>query len=143
MDKKYFKILLKLANKAYARDEVPISAIIVYRNKIIAKSYNQRVNTNYTISHAEIEVINQANKKLKDWRLNKCTMYVTMKPCDMCEKVIKEARIEEVYYLVERDAQKKPYNKTEFIKCNEIQNAEAIKKYKSKLASFWKKKRKN
>ena len=88
MDKKYLKILMKLANKAYKLDEAPIAAIIVYRNKIIAKGYNLRNESNYTISHAEIEAINRANKKLKSWRLNNCTMYVTMKPCEMCEKVI-------------------------------------------------------
>jgi len=141
MERKYIKILLKLAKRAYDRNESPIAALIVYRNKIIAKSYNQRKSSNYTISHAEIEVISQANRKLKDWRLNNCTMYVTMKPCEMCEKVIKEARIDKVYYLVDRDSIKKQYDRTQFIKNRESENTDYIKKYKIILAEFWKNKR--
>jgi len=141
MERRYIKILLKLANKAYRKDEVPVAAIITYKNRIIAKAYNKRISTNCTISHAEIEAIIQANKKMKDWRLNKCIMYVTMKPCEMCEKVIKESRIDKVYYLVERDINKKQYSKTEFIKSPEFASEDLVKKYKNKLANFWKNKR--
>ena len=141
MERKYVKQLLKLASKAYNQDEAPVAAIIVHRNKIIAKGYNRRNSTHYTISHAEIEAINKANKKLKDWRLNNCTMYVTMKPCDMCEKVIKESRLEKVYYLVDRDITKLQYDKTQFIKYTEHVHGDDIVKYKKKLVSFWKNKR--
>jgi len=141
MEKRYVKVLLKLSNKANRSNEVPVAAIIVYHNKIIGKGYNQREKNNLTISHAEIEAINQANKWMGDWRLNNCTMYVTMKPCDMCEKVIKEARIDRVYYLVERDVHKHQYNKTEFVKSSRQDSDEYVVKYKEKLAQFWKNKR--
>jgi len=141
MENKYIKILLKLALKAYKKEEAPVAAIIIYKNKIIAKAYNQRNNNNYTISHAEIDAIKIANKKLKNWRLNNCTMYVTIKPCEMCEKVIKEARIDQVFYLIDRNSIKKQYNKTEFIKYDDFKEDESIKKYKNILMDFWKNKR--
>lgn len=141
MDEKYIKILLKLANKAYRSDEAPVSAIIVHQNKVIAQAYNQREKSNLTIAHAEILAINKANKKLKTWRLNNCTMYATMRPCDMCEKVIKESRISKVYYLIDRDTQKRQYDKTEIIKLAKLENEAVIKKYQAKLACFWKNKR--
>ena len=143
MEEKYINILLKLANKASDLDEVPVAAIITYGDKIIAKSYNKRVRTNRTTSHAEIEAITKANKKMKDWRLNGCVMYVTIRPCEMCEKVIKESRIEKVYYLVDRDIKKVQYSKTEFLKIAENQVNEEVKKYKNKLSNFWKNKRNN
>lgn len=92
METKIIEILLKLVNKAYKKEETPVAAVILYNNKIIAKSYNKRNKTNKTIDHAEILAIQKANKKLKSWRLNKCSMYVTIKPCDMCMDVIREAR---------------------------------------------------
>jgi len=141
MERRYIKKLLKLADKAYRKDEVPVAAIITYKNRIIAKTYNKRISTNCTISHAEIEAIIQANKKLGDWRLNRCIMYVTMKPCEMCEKVIKEARLDKVYYLVDRDVRKKQFSRTEFLKISENDNEDLVKKYKNKLSNFWKNKR--
>jgi len=141
MEKKYIKTLLKLANKARRNDESPIAAIIVYKNKIIAKAYNRRRSTNLTISHAEIDVISKANKKLGDWRLNNCTLYVTMKPCEMCEKVIKEARIDKVYYLVERESFKRQYDKTQIIKHEGTEHSDYIKKYTTIIKNFWKNKR--
>ena len=141
MERRYIKKLLKLADKAYRQDEVPVAAIIVYKNKIIGKGYNQRISTNRTISHAEIEAILKANKKMKDWRLNKCTMYVTMKPCEMCEKVIKEARLDKVYYLVDRDMNKKQYSKTQILKYSDFSTEDLVKKYQNKLSNFWKNKR--
>ena len=141
MEKKYLKALLKLAQKAEKNDEAPIAAIIVSGDRIISQAYNRRNGDNSTISHAEISAISKANKKLKDWRLNNCMMFVTIKPCEMCEKVIKEARIAQVYYLLERSDNKKQYDKTEFIKDSEFENLELVEKYKSKLVNFWKNKR--
>lgn len=138
MEEKYIDILLKLVDKAYQKEESPVAAIIVHHNKVIAKGFNKRNKSKYTISHAEIEAINRANKKLKDWRLNNCTMYVTMKPCEMCEKVIKEARINKVYYLVDRDINKHQYSKGKLIK---LENKEYTKKYQEILATFWQNKR--
>ena len=97
MENKILKELYKLSLKAAKKEEMPVAAILLYDNKIIAKAYNKRNKTELTTDHAEIQVIKKANKKLKTWILNKCTIYVTMKPCEMCESVIREARINEVF----------------------------------------------
>ena len=99
MQQKYIDILIKLAIKASKKDEVPISAIIVKNNKILVKAYNNRNKKNSILGHAEIIAINKATKKLKDWRLFDCDLYVTLKPCSICENIIKQSRIRNVYYL--------------------------------------------
>ncbi|MDD2238687.1 MAG: deaminase [Bacilli bacterium] len=141
METKIIEILLKLVNKAYKKEETPVAAVILYNNKIIAKSYNKRNKTNKTIDHAEILAIQKANKKLKSWRLNKCSMYVTIKPCDMCMDVIREARISKVYYLVNRLEEKKIYNKTEVIPLDSKEVEHLKKVYLKKITNFWKNKR--
>ena len=83
-DKKFMKEALKQANKAAAIGEVPIGCVIVYQDKIIARGYNRRNIENSTLAHAEITAIKKACKKLGDWRLEGCTMYVTLEPCPMC-----------------------------------------------------------
>ena len=88
---------LKLAQKAYNKGEVPIGAIIVKDNKIIAKGFNTREKTQQALNHAEIIAIHKACKKLKSWRLNDCTMYVTLEPCAMCAGAILNARIDCVH----------------------------------------------
>lgn len=88
---------LKLAQKAYNKGEVPIGAVIVHNNKIIAKGYNNREKTQQALNHAEIIAIHKACKKLKSWRLNNCTMYVTLEPCAMCAGAILNARIDCVH----------------------------------------------
>ena len=118
MEEKYLIELLKLANKAAKKNEIPISALIVNKNKLIAKAYNTRNKKNITTDHAEILAIQRANKKLKSWRLNNCSLYVTIEPCDMCKNVIRESRIDEVYYLLPRLEYKKIYNKTKFYQIN-------------------------
>jgi tRNA(adenine34) deaminase len=95
---KYMKLALKEANKAYKKNEVPIGAVIVKDNKVIAKAHNLRVKNNLTTSHAEILVIQKANRKLKSWRLDSCTLYVTIEPCPMCAGAIIQSRIKEVFY---------------------------------------------
>lgn len=114
MEEKIINKLLELAKKAYYHNEAPVSALIVYNNKIIATAYNKRNKTQKTIDHAEIKAITKANKKLKTWRLNNCTLYVTIEPCEMCKNIIKESRIEKVYYLLPKLETKRIYNKTEF-----------------------------
>ncbi len=141
MELKILKILNQLALKAIKRSEVPVSAVLVYENKIIAKAYNKRNKTNSTISHAEIKVIQKANKKLKSWRLNNCTIYVTIEPCDMCKSVIKEARINKVYYLLDRKTNKKQYDKTKFLKL-ELESEKDTNEYLNNLNNFWKNLRK-
>ena len=136
MNDKYLKQLIKLAKKASKKKEVPISAIIVKDGKIISKAFNKRIKNNNVLDHAEIMAIRKAEKKLKDWRLFDCDLYVTLKPCSMCETIIKQARIKNVYYLLEKLNSKKEYNKTNFIKISENEQM-----YYSILQDFFKKKR--
>ena len=89
------------AQKAYKKGEVPIGAIIVKNNKIIAKAYNNREKSQIATNHAEVIAINKACKKLKSWRLDDCDMYVNLKPCPMCAGAIVNARIKNVYYGAE------------------------------------------
>ena len=95
-DEKYMKAAIKQAMKAYALGEVPIGCVIVYEDKIIARGYNRRNTDKNTLAHAEITAINKASKKLGDWRLEGCTLYVTLEPCQMCAGAIVQARITEV-----------------------------------------------
>ena len=87
---------IRQAKKAWALDEVPIGCVIVFDGKIIARGYNRRNTDRNTLSHAELNAIKKASKKLGDWRLEGCTMYVTLEPCQMCAGAIVQARIDEV-----------------------------------------------
>ena len=93
---RYMKEAIKQAKKAYAIEEVPIGCVIVHNEKIIARGYNRRNTDKNTLSHAELIAIKKASKKLGDWRLEECTMYVTLEPCQMCAGAIVQARIPEV-----------------------------------------------
>jgi len=93
---KYMKEALKQARKAYALGEVPIGCVIVHEGKIIGRGYNRRNTDKTTLAHAEITAINKASKKIGDWRLEECTLYVTLEPCQMCAGAIVQARITEV-----------------------------------------------
>lgn len=93
------KELIKLQNKAIKRDEVPVSAIIVYNDKIISKKHNLTEKKQNFMNHAEILVIKEAMRKLKNWRLDDCSLYVSLEPCDMCKEIIKKSRIKNVYYF--------------------------------------------
>lgn len=141
MEEKYIDELINLSKKALKKSEVPIAALIIDENgKIISKAYNTRNIKQQTINHAEILAITKANKKLKSWRLNKCTLYVTIEPCDMCKSVIKESRIQNVYYLLPRLPEKNQYNKTIFNKLKDMSEKED--KYQEIINKFWKNKRK-
>ena len=95
-DEKYMKEALKQAKKAYELGEVPIGCVIVYQGKIVGRGYNRRNTDKNTLAHAEITAINKASKKIGDWRLEGCTLYVTLEPCQMCAGAIVQARITEV-----------------------------------------------
>lgn len=95
-DIKYMKTAIKLANKAAALDEVPIGCVIVYNDKIIGRGYNRRNTDKTTLGHAEITAIKKAGKIIGDWRLEDCTLYVTLEPCPMCAGAIIQARIPRV-----------------------------------------------
>ena len=97
-DKEYFmKEALKEAKKAYKKLEVPVGVVIVKDNNIISRAYNKKEEKNNPTQHAEIIAIEKACKKLKNWRLNGCKMYVTLEPCPMCAGAIVSSRIEKVY----------------------------------------------
>ena len=95
-DEKYMKQAIKQAKKAYALDEVPIGCVIVAGDKIIARGYNRRNTDKNPLAHAELSAIRKASKKTGDWRLEECTMYVTLEPCQMCAGAIVQARIPKV-----------------------------------------------
>ena len=95
-DEKYMREALKLAKKAAGIDEVPIGCVIVHENKIIARGYNRRNTDKSTLAHAEIMAIKKASRVIGDWRLEDCTMYITLEPCQMCAGAIVQARIPKV-----------------------------------------------
>ena len=92
------KLAIKEAQKAELIDEVPIGCIIVRNDKVIARGFNHRESKRLVVSHAEIEAINKANKKLGAWRLEDCDMYITLEPCIMCAGAIIQARFKRVVY---------------------------------------------
>ena len=95
-DEKYMKAAIREAKKAYALDEVPIGCVIVREDKIIARGYNRRNTDKNTLAHAEMSAIKKASKKTGDWRLEDCTMYVTLEPCQMCAGAIVQSRLGKV-----------------------------------------------
>ena len=97
MDEKYMDIAIDEAKKAFKNDEVPVGAVIVYNGKILAKTHNEKEQRMCSVAHAEILAIEQATKKIKNWRLCDCDLYVTLEPCPMCASAIKQSRIRNVY----------------------------------------------
>ena len=122
--------LNKLMDKAIKKNEVPVACIITKNNKIIAKSYNKTLKTNNILDHAEIIAIKKASKKLHNWRLNNCIMYISLEPCSMCKEIIKKSRLNKIIYY-----SKQNNNKTEKeIEYEYIEN----KKISKKLSTFFK-----
>ncbi len=95
-DEKYMREAIRLAKKAYANGDVPIGCVIVYGDKIIGRGYNKRNKDKTALAHAEILAIKKASKVIGDWRLEDCTLYVTLEPCQMCAGAIVQARIPKV-----------------------------------------------
>ena len=93
----------KLIIKAKKHNEVPIAALIVKNNKIISKTYNKVEKNNNVLNHAEILAIIKASKKIKNWRLDNCELYVSLEPCEMCKTIIKKARIKKIYYFTKQN----------------------------------------
>ncbi len=96
LEEKYMREAIRQAKKAGKLGEVPIGCVIVYQNKIIGRGYNRRIIDKNVLSHAEIIAIKKACKVMGDWRLEDCTMYVTLEPCPMCAGAIVQARIPRV-----------------------------------------------
>lgn len=133
--------LLILADKAELEDEVPVSAVVVKGGNVIGEGYNQRISKSDVTAHAEIIAIKEAEEKLGDWRLNDCNLYVLLEPCNMCKEVIKEARLKNVYYFVEKSPHIKGFNKTNICLINNEDIAGKIDDYKSKISKFFEAKR--
>lgn len=129
------KLLTILNKKAIKHNEVPVSCIIIKDDKIISKAYNNKITKNDPTAHAEIIAIRKAAKKLKTWNLNECKLYVTLYPCKMCLNVINEARIKEVYYIL--DNEKEINNNVKITKINSEKN----EYFQDELKGFFKNKR--
>jgi tRNA(adenine34) deaminase len=97
-DEYYMELAINEAKKAFAIGEVPIGAVLVWQDKVIAKAHNKRESNCSPIGHAEILVIMKGAKKLNSWKLNECTLYVTVEPCLMCAGAIINSRISRVIY---------------------------------------------
>ncbi len=113
----------KEALKAYKKNEIPIGAVVVVNNEIVARGYNLRDSSNIVTKHAEIIAIEKANKALDNWRLVDATLYTTLKPCKMCQQVINEAKVIKVIYGADNDK-----NSLDNINLNQIKSTEIIKK---------------
>ncbi len=138
LEEKILKKLFQCAQKAFKKDEVPIAAIVVHNNKIIACQYNKRESRNDITAHAEVLAIKQAARKLKKWNLSDCDLYVTLKPCSMCTEIIFQSRIKVVYYLTEKLNYKHEFSKTKFYKMDSFEEDQS---YQQLLSSFFKNKR--
>lgn len=100
---KYIELAIKEAKKAQKQGDVPVGAIIVKNNKVIAKAYNKKEKNKDATEHAEILAIRKACKKLKTWHLEECELYVTLEPCMMCCGAIIQSRINKIYYCAKSD----------------------------------------
>ncbi|WP_183030254.1 MULTISPECIES: tRNA adenosine(34) deaminase TadA [Clostridia] len=98
MDEYMMKMAIQEAKQAAEQGEVPIGALIAYDNEVIATAHNLRETTQSTLAHAELLAIQKANEKIGSWRLEDCTLYVTLEPCPMCAGAIVQSRIKRVVY---------------------------------------------
>ena len=103
MIKKIHTLLLKEARKAYEKEEVPISAAIIKDGKVISKAHNLKESKNSVLAHAEILAVEKACKKLNNWRLDGCDIYITLEPCSMCAAVLHQSRIDNIYFFTKRE----------------------------------------
>ena len=130
----YISEIIKLSNKSLANQDIPVGALIVKDNLIISKGYNTREKNEDVMGHAEINAIRKASKKLGNWNLQGCSLYVTLKPCSMCMEIIKQCRIDKVFYLLDKPTNKKEFDKTVV---KQIDSKENIKKYNDILSNFF------
>lgn len=136
MDSEIFNILMENANKSLDNNDVPVGAVIVKDGKVLAFGYNTREKDQNVLGHAEINAILETQKVLKNWNLSGCDLYVTLVPCSMCLEIIKQSRIDNIYYLLDKPASKKEFYKT---KMQKINDANFENKYADILSNFFKK----
>ena len=133
IDEKVFELLYKLAVKSAKNGDIPVSSIIIYKDKIIAKGYNNKEKNSDILGHAEINAIKKAEKRINDWRLNECILITTLKPCNMCAEVINSTRISKVFYILDQENTNYSYKYTKIDHKNEY-----IDKYKELFYNFFK-----
>ncbi len=136
MDTEIFNILMENTNKSLENSDVPVGAVIVKDGKVLAFGYNTREKDQNVLGHAEINAILEAQKILNNWNLSGCDLYVTLVPCSMCLEIIKQSRIDTIYYLLDKPASKKEFYKT---KMQKINDASYENKYADILSDFFKK----
>ena len=137
MNEFYMQLAIKQAKKALKRKEVPVGAVIIKNDKIISQAYNKREILKNTTKHAEIIAISKACKKLKNWRLDDCEIYVTMEPCMMCSGAIKQARIKKIVYGTKNEN----YGYTKNLKNIKIISQICEKECREMVQTFFKKRR--
>jgi len=136
MDTEIFNILMENTNKSLENNDVPVGAVIVKDGKVLAFGYNTREKDQNVLGHAEINAILEAQKILNNWNLSGCDLYVTLVPCSMCLEIIKQSRIDTIYYLLDKPASKKEFYMT---KMQKINDASYENKYADILSDFFKK----
>lgn len=143
---KYMEIALKEALVAYEENEIPVGAVIVFDDKILCKTHNEKEKYKNSLKHAELLAINIASEIKKDWRLNDCDLYVTMEPCLMCIGALIQCRIRNVYYLIDNpkfgglnNLDLNKYNHK--INIYKLENNKLNNYYKKLLQKFFKDKR--
>lgn len=136
MDTEIFNILMENTNKSLENNDVPVGSVIVKDGKVLAFGYNTREKDQNVLGHAEINAILETQKILNNWNLSGCDLYVTLVPCSMCLEIIKQSRIDTIYYLLDKPASKKEFYKT---KMQKINDASYENKYADILSDFFKK----
>lgn len=136
MDTEIFNILMENTNKSLENNDVPVGAVIVKDGQVLAFGYNTREKDQNVLGHAEINAILEAQTVLKNWNLSGCDLYVTLVPCSMCIEIIKQSRIDNIYYLLDKPTFKREFYKTKLQKINDT-NYE--NKYAEILSNFFKK----
>ena len=135
----YIDKIIELAKRAYDSDDIPVGAIVVKNNEIIGTGFNTRNVNRSVIGHAEISAIEMACRYIGDWRLDGCTMYVTLLPCMMCTGAIIESRINKVYYLCDRTNLR--FDSTKYLNMEKIDSVEKSEKYMKLLQLFFENRR--
>ena len=136
MDTEILNILMENTNKSLENNDVPVGAVIVKDGQVLAFGYNTREHDQNVLGHAEINAILETQKVLNNWNLSGCDLYVTLVPCSMCLEIIKQSRIDNIYYLLDKPASKKEFYKT---KMQKINDANYENKYADILSDFFKK----